>query len=126
MIGGKLMNLTRKEDLSKVDRFFFEILIPLAKELHGKNDSVFFLKKADAAKDTYFRIRKKVTMAPEDFEVTGCNSPEDLKNGLISLWMTEGYTALPIMADAIVELAESAHFSEEESSEVSPFIYVMF
>ena len=126
MTGEKLMNSTSDKNISKADEFFFEVLVPLAKMLHSKNDPIFFHKKPDLAKETYFITRKKVTMAPEDFEVEGCNSPEDLKKALISLWITEGHTALPIMADAIVELAESVHQTEEQNSEVSPFIYVMF
>ena len=126
MTGGKYMNSTSNENLSNVDEFFFEVLVPLANKLHSKNDSVFFHKKPDPAKETYFITRKKITMVPEDFEVEGCNLPEDLKKALIGLWIAEGHTELLIMADAIGKLAESVRHTEEQSSEVSPFIYVMF
>jgi hypothetical protein len=126
MIGEKPMNSTRNEELTSVDQFFSEVLVPLAKELRGKNAPGFFQRKPDPAKETYFTKRKKVTMIPEDFEVDGCNSPEDLKKVLVNLWIAEGNTELPIIADAIVELAGSIHHAEEQSSEVSPFIYVMF
>ena len=120
------MNSTRNEELTTVDQFFFEVLVPLAKTLREKNAPIFFHKKPDPAKETYFIRRKKVTMTPEDFEVDGCNSPEDLKKALINLWIAEGNMELPIIAEAIVELAGSIHHAEEQSSEVSPFIYVMF
>lgn len=120
------MNSISDENLSKVDEFFFQVLVPLAKKLHSKNDSVFFNKKPDFTRDTYFIRREKVTMVPGDFEESGCNSPEDLKKALIRLWIAEGHSELAIMADAIVKLAESTHLIEEQSSEVSPFIYVMF
>jgi hypothetical protein len=124
--GEKLMNSINREKTLRVDTFFFEELVPLAKKLHSKNDSIFFQKKPDPITDTYFVRRKKVTMTPENFEFGGCNSPEDLKKSLISLWIAEGYSELPIIADAIVKLAISVHRIEEQSSEVSPFIYVMF
>lgn len=120
------MNSTRNEEIVTIDQFFVEILVPLAKELRGKNVPVFFHKKPDAAKKTYFIRRKKVAMTPEDFEVDGCNSPADLKKALLHLWSAEGHTELRIMAEAIAKLAESIHHTEEQSSEVSPFIYVMF
>lgn len=120
------MNSTRNEELTTVDQFFFEVLVPLAKTLHEKNALNFFHKKPDPAKETYFIRRKKGTMTPEDFEVDGCNSPEDLKKALVRLWSAEGRTELSMMADAIATLAKSIHHAEEQSSEVSPFIYVMF
>jgi hypothetical protein len=126
MIGGKLMNSTSNDNLSKIDEFFFEELVPLAKMLHSENDSGFFLKNPDPTTDTYFLRRQKLTMAPEDFETGRCNSPEDLKRALTNLWLAEGCTELPILVDAIVKLAQSVHHTEEQSSEVSPFIYVMF
>lgn len=126
MTGGKLMNSTSRKDLLNAKEFFFDVLVPLANKLHHKSDPIFFHKVPEPAKATYFVKRDKLTMTPEDFEAGTCNSPEDLKKALISLWTAEGYSELPIMADAIATLAESARHTEEQSSEVSPFIYVMF
>lgn len=120
------MNSTRKEELTTVDQFFYETLVPLAKTLRKKDALVFFHKRPDPAKETYFIKRKKTSMTPDDFEVDGCKSPDDLKKALVRLWMAEGHTELPIIADSIVKLAESIHHTEEQSCEVSPFIYVMF
>jgi hypothetical protein len=126
MTGGTPMNSTNNENSIQVKKFFFEELVPLAKKLHHKNDPVFFHKKPDSAKDTYFIRRKIITMASKDFEAGGCSSPEDLKEALISLWVAEGHDELQTIAEAIIKLAGSAHYPEEQSSEVSPFIYVMF
>jgi hypothetical protein len=120
------MNSTSNDNLSNINEFFFEELVPLAKKLHVKYDSVFFLKKPDNSVNTYFVNRIKATMDPGDFETGGCNSPEDLKKALIRLWLDEGYSELSLLAEGIVKLAESFHQAEDQSSEVSPFIYVMF
>lgn len=120
------MNSTNNEQSMLVEKFFREELVPLANNLHRKNDPIFFNKKPDSAKDTYFMKRKTVIMSPKDFEAGGCSSPEDLKRALIGLWIAEGHTELPTIADAIIKLAGSAHCPEEQSSEVSTFIYVMF
>ena len=121
------MNSTKKEYLVQVEQFFCEKLVPLAKKLHSDDESIFFQKKPDSAQETYFIKRKAVTMTPEDFERGGCKSSEDLAAALASLWKTEGYIELSALADAIVDLSDSVRQTEEEQgSEVSPFIYVMF
>lgn len=120
------MNSTSNNGYLKAEEFFRDVLQPLAKKLHNTKVPLFFQKKPDNAKETYFVKREKVTMAPVDFEAVACNSPDDLKEALISLWISEGQTELPMMAVAIAKLSESVHYAEEQSSEVSPFIYVMF
>ena len=126
MTGEKPMNSTNKEYSIQVEEFFLEVLVPLAKKLHSNKTPIFFRKKPDPAIDTYFMKRKKTTVTPEDFETGGCNSPEGLKKALVSLWTAEGHAELLTIADEITKLAGSAHYPDEQSSDVSPFIYVMF
>ena len=126
MTGEQPMNSINKKETLIFDQFYLEEIKPLAKQLHSKNESVFFLKKPGLAKETYFNRRKITTMTSEDFDAGSCNSPESLKIALIKLWVDEGNNELLNLPDAIVKLAESAHRTNEQSSEVSPFIYVMF
>jgi hypothetical protein len=126
MIGEKPMNLTSDKDTSKAEEFFFEVLVPLAKALHSDNDSFYFHKKPDSFKDTYFVKRSKRSMEPDDFDLGDLNSSEDLKKALLGMWLADGHAELTIMAEALSKLSENSHHKEDQSSDVSPFIYVMF
>jgi heme oxygenase len=120
------MNLTKNAKVTELEDNFWQNLVSLASDLHRINDPLFFLKKPDPSKETYWKHRENLSMKPLDFERGGARSAEELKNALAGLWSAEGNLALTVLADGIGEIAESAHVSEEQSSEVSPFIYVMF
>lgn len=99
--------------------------MPLAEKLRSEGQA-FFPVKGDPNATTYYIKRDKTTMAPEDFEVVGCDAVESFREALIDLWRSQGHPQLTGLAPGLSRLAESLHQVEEQNEEVSPFIYVMF
>ena len=110
---------------SSVMKFFFKELMPLAEQLRGEGKA-FFPLKGDPGAETYYIRRDKTTIAPEDFEVVGCDAVEGFQDALVDLWTSQGYPQLTALAPTLSRLARSLYRVEEQSEEVSPFIYVMF
>ena len=120
------MSLIRSDRTSSsVRKFFLKELIPLAEQLRGEGKA-FFPVKGDPGATTYYIQRDKTTMTPEDFEVVGCDAVEGFEEALIDLWRSQGYPQLTALAPTLSRLARSLYHVEEQTEEVSPFIYVMF
>ncbi|MBL7124598.1 MAG: hypothetical protein ISS51_00680 [Dehalococcoidales bacterium] len=120
------MNSTRDDDtLLEVTRFFFEELMPLAKKLQDEGKA-FFSVKPNPNAQTYYKKREKTIMHPESFEVVGCDSFDSFEEALIDMWTSQGYSELTKLAPTLLKLAKSLYFVEEQSEDISPFIYVMF
>jgi hypothetical protein len=106
-------------------KFFKKMALPLAEKLGGEGKE-FFPEKFDSAATTYYVRRKKTTMDKYDFIVRGCESYAGLENALTDMWQSQGYPELVELAPGLSKLAEKLYAAEDESGEVSPFIYVMF
>ncbi len=65
-------------------------------------------------------------MDPASFEVAGCNSFDSFEKALTDMWTSQGSPELAALAPTLSKLAKSIYLVEEQSEEVSPFIYVMF
>jgi hypothetical protein len=120
------MNLIKPKNISKhVRKVFMKEVVPVS-NLSKKREQVFFPLRPDNQLSTYYREREQTAMTLGDFEVPGCESSEKLEKALAELWGSQGYAELVPLAQTTARLAEMLRESEDESQEVSPFIYVMF
>jgi len=117
------MGATKKE--GDVKKFFSKEALPLAKKMKA-GGKAFFPTSFDAAAQTYYVKRQKTTMTKADFEVAGCDSFEAFEKALEEMWRSQGYPELAALAPGLAKLSKALYAAEEQSGEVSPFIYVMF
>jgi hypothetical protein len=105
--------------------FFDEVLVPVAlgERAQGRE---FFALRPDAEAESYYVEPTKRAMKPEDFELRAADSVEDFISELAALWLSEGREELASMAPRLAALASEVREDEEQSDDVSPFMYVMF
>ena len=116
--------MTERSD-SDIDRLFSGELLPLAARL--KNEGVKLLEtRLEKGASSYFVRRPSIGMTKGDFETGGCSSPDTLEADLARLWARGNDGSLAILAPGIARLARSLRLVEEESGDVSNFIYVMY
>jgi hypothetical protein len=116
------MSLTRSQS---VRRFFVDELMPVAAQLRAEGTTLFPLG-ADPGADSYYTKRDKTAMTAGDFEVSGCDAVESFEAALVALWNAQGYPQLTRLAPTLSRLATSLYQIDEQTEDVSPFIYVMF
>ena len=111
---------------SAAERFFDEILAPLAEAVRARGAKL----PDDGAlpADSYFSLPKRARMEPADFDLE-LESDERFVDALMTLWREEGITELEICRDDLIALIEG--FREEardseESADISPFVYAMY
>jgi hypothetical protein len=115
--------MTEKSE-REIDRFFDQELLPLASRLKGMRVALLEASLESGA-STYFVRRPKVAMAKADFEWGGCASGQTVTADLRRLW-TGGDASLATLAPGVARLAGMLRESEQESSDVSNFVYVMY
>jgi hypothetical protein len=112
-------------DRAAIDRFFDRELMPLAKEL--KAGRVVLL---DAALDpdarSYYVNRTQASPRPSAFEWGGADSAAELENALARMWLASERPVLARLAPSVARLAERLRRVEDQSAEVSEFVYVMY
>jgi hypothetical protein len=86
----------------------------------------FFALRPDAAAESYYVEPTKRAMKPEDFELRASESIEAFVRELAALWSSEGREELAAMAPRLASLASELREDEQQSDDVSPFMYVMF
>ena len=95
-------------------------------QANDQNLSIVIPLRPDKSKTTYFTPRKKKTMEKSDFEVHSSKEPNELEQSVKNLWKDfEAIGFLDLIPD-LTSLASLLKTVEEQSEEVSPFIYVMF
>jgi len=120
------MNSTEENTAGLADQDrFLSAFLSVAEEIRRDVGDLFPLG-PDNGSTTYYRNRRKTRMRREDFEVEGLLSLDNLEIALRQMWEEQGLTALASLAPAIVDAARALHGLEEETDEISPFIYVMF
>jgi len=109
-----------------IDRLFSEEVLPLAARL--KSENVKLLETAlETNATSYFVKRAKVRMAKADFEIGGCASPDTVEGELTRLWNHANDGSLTTLAPGVARLARVLHeVLQEESADISHFIYVMY
>jgi hypothetical protein len=111
-------------DRSAAD-FFREVLVPVALRERESGREFFALRPDDAAESYYVEPTKRA-MRPEDFELRAADSVEEFVRELAALWSFEGREDLAAMAPRLAALASELREDEQQSDDVSPFMYVMF
>ncbi len=119
------MNLIKNNDKAstEVRNFFLMQLMPLTKNIHEKEEGFFELK---PQAESYYLKREETCMKPTDFEISGCYSFEDFEKELQKMWIEDGIPEFATLAPTLANLAEMLSCTDEQTEEVSPFLYVMF
>jgi hypothetical protein len=118
------MNSTEDKELLAAE-FFDELLAPLAERERAAAKS-FFPLGADPRAESYYVEPTRRAMEASDFELRAARSLADFVKELAALWASEGHEELAALAPRLLELAEEMREQEEQTEDVSPFIYVMF
>lgn len=118
--------MTSNDKTGKALRAFFDDeLMPLAARM--KQDGVQFLDvKIDKGVDSYYINRKKRSMTRADFEWGGAELVETFANQIKEFWRGQGQDRLVTLVPTLEKLAVALQTNDEQDSEVSPFIYVMY
>jgi hypothetical protein len=126
------MSLTEARDEERDARkersasaFFNEVLVPVALRERAAGRE-FFALCPDASAESYYVEPTNPSMEAEDFELRAADSVEEFVRELAALWMTEGLEELAAMAPRLAALAAEVREDEEQTDDVSPFMYVMF
>jgi len=114
-----------KRFAAKAKAFFERRLMPAARALRSRQGEPF-PRGFDPAATTYYERRAKATMEPADFELPSIDSPQALALALERFWKERSLPELARLAPDLADLAAEVRADDEESGEVSPFIYQMF
>ena len=109
----------------KIQNFFDQELMLLAKELKQQRDIIPWVP-LDANATTYYKTRKKTRMSKQDFEIGGHSTLETFAADLTAFWENNDDSKICKLIPSLTELANELYFVEDESEELSPYIYVMF
>jgi hypothetical protein len=104
---------------TRLGRFFDKKLVPLAEKLRTRGVR-FFPMGPDAQADSYYVAPRR---GPE---FTLLEGPEDCEKALHDLWDGQKIPELALLAAPLLELARQVEIREEETGEISPFVYVMY
>lgn len=107
-------------EADRLGRFFDKRMVPLAEKLRARGTR-FFPMGPDAQASTYYVAPRRGR--PEFTELEGA---ADCEKALRDLWEEQRIPELTALAGPILELARQVEIREEESGEISPFVYVMY
>lgn len=102
----------------RLRRFFRKRLVPVAEKLRARGFSFFPLGPEPEAETWY-------EGPPTEPKFTSLNVDE-CEAALRELWRSQDLPELAELADELMKLAEHLEIHEEESADVSPFVYVMY
>lgn len=122
---GRVEDVDAGKDRRAAD-FFNEVLVPVALRERERGRE-FFALRPDASAESYYVEPTKRAMRQEDFELRAADSVEEFVRELAALWASEGREELAAaMAPRLAALASEVREDEEQTDDVSPFMYVMF
>jgi hypothetical protein len=103
----------------RLSRFFDRRLVPLAERLRARGHRAFALG-PDERSPSYY-------VAPDPGEpFLELDDAEACERALRELWQRRGLPELAALAGPLLELARKLEVREDDSGEVSPFVYVMY
>jgi len=108
----------RRKD-QRLRQYFAQVLVPAADRLRARGVRLMPLGPEPEA-DTWYVPGPSGEPEFVEFDV------EDCERIMRAFWEAQGCHELAEMAGQLAELAQELEIGEEESSDVSPFIYVMF
>lgn len=86
-----------------------------------------FARHPDPAAESYYAVREQRRMTKTDFELaSGLSNTKVLGETLKRMWDARGEAALSSLAEDLAALAQELKREEDQSGEVSPFVYVMY
>ena len=119
-------NIRQKDNIHpKIQNFFEQELMLLATELKQQRGIIPWVP-LDADASTYYKTRKKTRMSKQDFEIGGHSTLETFAADLTAFWENNDDSKICKLIPSLTELANELYFVEDESEELSPYIYVMF
>ena len=119
-------NIQQKANIHpKIQNFFEQELMLLATELKQQGDIIPWIS-LDADASTYYKTRQKTSMSKQDFEIGGHSTLESFAADLTAFWENNDDSKICKLIPSLTELANELYFVEDESEELSPYIYVMF
>jgi hypothetical protein len=111
--------MTSTED-RRLGRFFDKRLVPLAERLRARGVRFFPLGPDGEAESYYVPASRG---EPEFIELEG---PAACEKALRDLWEGETMPELAALAGPLMALARRLEIREDQWSEISPFVYVMY
>ena len=105
-------------DEDRLRDFFRAKLVPAAKKLRERGVNLFPTGPDPDAESWW-------EPGPSEDELVEL-TPEEIEAALAARWQAAGLPELVALAGPLMELARELEITEEPSSEVSPFIYVMY
>jgi len=109
----------------EIDQLFGNGLLPLAARL--KREGTEFLEvQLQGDVQSYFARRARAAMSRADFETGGCLSLGTVEADLVRLWSGPDDRLLAALAPGMAKLARSLRLAQEETADVSHFVYVMY
>jgi len=107
------------EITNRLSAFFNERLMPLAETMR-KRGIELFPRGPDANRSSYFIDRSDNGNYIHELD------PENIANELREMWTSGDLPELSVIADEMVDIAQSLKENEKAQDEISPFIYAMF
>ena len=80
----------------------------------------------DPGMESYYITPAVEKMGKADFETGGATDVDHLEAALRDLWSEERCLVFAVLAERVAKLARSVRATEEQSSELSQFVYVMY
>jgi len=108
----------RSTDANRLRRFFRKRLVPAAEALRARGVS-FFPLGPEPEPDSWY------TGPPTEPKFTSLNVDE-CEAALHELWQGQDLPELAELASEMMNLAKHLEVQEEESEDISPFVYVMY
>ncbi len=105
---------------ARLGRFFDRRMVPLAEKLRARG-ARFFPMGPDPQVSSYYVAPRRGKPAFTELE-----GAADCERALRDLWEEQRIPELAALAGPILELARQVEIREEESGEISPFVYVMY
>jgi len=107
--------MSSTEDERRARRFYRRHLAPTAERLRARSVRFFALGPDEA--ESWFEPPPQGS----DFFAL-----EDLEGALRERWQADGLPELAALASRLAELADALEIREQDSADVSPFVYVMY
>jgi hypothetical protein len=110
------MSSTNERQLRK---FFDKKLAPAARKLRDRDVRFFARSPADPGEDWYVDVSGGL---PEFIELDDADAERELR----AMWEQQDLPELAKLAKDLMKLAREIEIEEEQSADVSPFVYVMY
>ena len=120
------INIKQKNKIHpKILKFFYDEVMPLSADLKQKGEIIPWVS-IDVDAITYYKTRQNKSMNKQDFEIGGHSTLETFSADMSAFWGNKDDTKLCKIIPSLTKLANELYLVEDESRELSPYIYVMF